>query len=322
MSVCTLQGEDTKKSGSFVYFCRAKLNYMRKIQCLLRAKIHANAPAVIVSCAKIVHFKPKNESFHAQGMCISCPRNGFMNDMDITRQPSVQTLMPTGTIAHKLPTVKPNTAPTCPQHRARMINEQFPSKLLERAVQELTRLPGVGRKTALRFALYLLAQDKDTVHAFSDSLTHLCDDVKHCKVCHNISDTEVCDICANPRRDKSTICVVENIHSVMSIENTGQFHGLYHVLGGVISPMDGTGPSDLELESLFSRVEAGGIEEIILALNPTMEGDTTNFYISRRLAKTGVKFSILARGVSVGDDLEYTDEITLGRSILGRTPLK
>ena len=203
-----------------------------------------------------------------------------------------------------------------------MINEQYPSKLLEHAVQELTRLPGVGRKTALRFALYLLSQSKDTEHSFSDSLTHLRDDVKHCKVCHNISDTEVCDICANPQRDKSTICVVENIHSVMSIENTGQFHGLYHVLGGVISPMDGIGPSDLELESLFARVQTGNINEIILALNPTMEGDTTNFYISRKLADTGIKLSVLARGVSIGDDLEYTDEVTLGRSILGRTPLK
>ena len=203
-----------------------------------------------------------------------------------------------------------------------MINEQYPSKLLERAVQELTRLPGVGRKTALRFALHLLAQDKEAVHAFSNSLTQLCDDVKHCKVCHNISDTEICDICSNPQRDKTTICVVENIHSVMSIENTGQFHGLYHVLGGVISPMDGVGPANLELDSLFERVETGGINEVILALNPTMEGDTTNFYISRRLAQTGVKFSVLARGVSVGDDLEYTDEVTLGRSILGRTPLK
>ncbi len=203
-----------------------------------------------------------------------------------------------------------------------MINEQYPSKLLEHAVQELTRLPGVGRKTALRYALYLLAQDKDTVHNFSNSLTHLCDDVKHCKVCHNISDTEVCDICSNTQRDRTTICVVENIHSVMSIENTGQYHGLYHVLGGVISPMDGIGPSNLELDSLFKRVEEGSINEIILALNPTMEGDTTNFYISRRLADTKVKLSVLARGVSVGDDLEYTDEVTLGRSILGRTPLK
>ena len=203
-----------------------------------------------------------------------------------------------------------------------MINEQYPSKLLEHAVQELTKLPGVGRKTALRFALHLLAQDKEAVHAFSNSLTTLCDDVKHCKVCYNISDTEICDICANPQRDRSTICVVENIHSVMSIENTGQYHGLYHVLGGVISPMDGVGPSDLELESLFERVKAGNVNEIILALNPTMEGDTTNFYISRRLADSNIKLSVLARGVSIGDDLEYTDEVTLGRSILARTPLK
>ncbi len=203
-----------------------------------------------------------------------------------------------------------------------MINEQYPSKLLERAVQELIHLPGVGRKTALRFALYLLKQKKEDVHAFSDSLTTLRDEVKHCCICHNISDTDICDICSNPHRDKTTICVVENIHSVMSIENTGQYHGLYHVLGGVISPMDGVGPADIELDSLFKRVEAGGINEVILALNPTMEGDTTNFYISRRLAPTGIKFSVLARGVSVGDDLEYTDEVTLGRSILGRTPLK
>ncbi|CDE87311.1 recombination protein RecR [Prevotella sp. CAG:891] len=203
-----------------------------------------------------------------------------------------------------------------------MIHEQYPSKLLEKAIQELTRLPGVGRKTALRFALYLLSQKKETVHSFSNSITQLIDDVKYCQVCHNLSDTDVCDICSNPHRDKSIICVVENIHSVMSIENTGQFHGLYHVLGGVISPMDGTGPADLELDSLFERVESGGVSEIILALNPTMEGDTTNFYISRRLAQSGVKFSVLARGVSVGDDLEYTDEVTLGRSILGRTPLK
>lgn len=208
------------------------------------------------------------------------------------------------------------------QYICNMINETYPSKLLERAVQELTKLPSVGRKTALRYALYILSQDKEAVHTLSDSITKLRDEVKHCKICHNISDTEVCDICSNPQRDKSTICVVENIHSVMSIENTGQFHGLYHVLGGVISPMDGVGPADLELKSLFERVEQGGIQEIILALNPTMEGDTTNFYISRNLAQTGVKLSVLARGVSVGDDLEYTDEVTLGRSILGRTPLK
>lgn len=203
-----------------------------------------------------------------------------------------------------------------------MINEQYPSKLLEHAVQELTRLPGVGRKTALRYALYLLSQDKEVVSAFGNSLITLRTDVKHCKMCHNISDTDVCDICSNPQRDRTTICVVENIHSVMSIENTGQYHGLYHVLGGVISPMDGIGPSKLELDSLFNRVKEENIEEVILALNPTMEGDTTNFYISRKLADCNVKLSVLARGVSVGDDLEYTDEVTLGRSLLGRTPLK
>lgn len=203
-----------------------------------------------------------------------------------------------------------------------MTYEQYPSKLLEQAVQELTRLPGVGRKTALRFALYLLNQKSETVHGFSQSLIRLRDDVKHCCVCHNISDTETCDICSNPHRDKSVICVVENIHSVMSIENTGQFQGLYHVLGGVISPMDGVGPSDIELDSLFERVAQGEAKEIILALNPTMEGDTTNFYISRKLADSGVKISVLARGVSVGDDLEYTDEVTLGQSLIGRTPLK
>lgn len=203
-----------------------------------------------------------------------------------------------------------------------MINEQYPSKLLERAVQELTSLPGVGRKTALRYALYLLSQDKQLSRALGDSLVRLREDVKHCRICHNLSDSDVCDICSNPARDSSVICVVENIHSVMCIENTSQFHGLYHVLGGVISPVDGIGPSDLELDSLFARVEQGGVKEVILALNPTLEGDTTNFYISRRLADTGVLLTVLARGVSVGDDLEYTDEVTLGRSIVARTPLK
>lgn len=205
-----------------------------------------------------------------------------------------------------------------------MISGQYPSKLLERAITELTRLPGVGRKTALRYALYLLSQREDVAHGMVDSLRALYDHICYCKVCHNISDTEVCDICADERRDKTTLCVVENVHSVMSIEATGQYHGLYHVLGGVISPMDGIGPDDLELQSLFDRVEAGGVNEVILALNPTMEGDTTNFYIQRRLAERApqVKFTVLARGVSVGDDLEYTDEVTLGRSIVGRTPLK
>lgn len=203
-----------------------------------------------------------------------------------------------------------------------MGNEQYPSRLLEHAVQELTRLPGVGRKTALRFALYLLSQEAPVVRSLSESLTRLREEVKHCRICHNISDTEVCDICSDPRRDTRTICVVENIHSVMSIENTGQYNGLYHVLGGVISPMDGIGPSELELQSLFDRVRQGGVDEVILALNPTMEGDTTNFYIQRQLDGSAVRLSVLARGVSVGDDLEYTDEVTLGRSLVGRTPLQ
>lgn len=201
------------------------------------------------------------------------------------------------------------------------MHQQYPSRLLEQAVSEISKLPGIGRKTALRLVLHLLRREAKDVHTLSKSLTDLADGVKYCHTCHNISDTEVCDICANPLRDRSTICVVENIQNVMAIENTGQYRGLYHVLGGVISPMDGIGPHNLELQSLVERVEAGGIEEIILALNPTMEGDTTNFYIQRKLAGSGVRLSVLARGVSVGDDLEYTDEVTLGRSIINRTIL-
>lgn len=201
------------------------------------------------------------------------------------------------------------------------MQQQFPSLLLEQAVAEISKLPGIGRKTALRLVLHMLRRDAREVHALSNSLKRLVDEVKYCKTCHNISDKEECDICANPLRDRSTICVVENIQNVMAIENTGQYRGLYHVLGGVISPMDGIGPNDLELQSLVDRVVQGNIEEIILALNPTMEGDTTNFYIQRRLAGQKVKLSVLARGVSVGDDLEYTDEVTLGRSIINRTTL-
>ena len=198
------------------------------------------------------------------------------------------------------------------------MQQQYPSRLLEQAVSEISKLPGIGRKTALRLVLHLLRREAKEVHLLSKSLTDLVDGVKYCHTCHNISDTEECDICANPQRDRSTICVVENIQNVMAIENTGQYRGLYHVLGGVISPMDGIGPNDLELQSLVDRVAGGGIEEIILALNPTMEGDTTNFYIQRKIAGSGVRLSVLARGVSVGDDLEYADEITLGRSILNR----
>ena len=200
------------------------------------------------------------------------------------------------------------------------MNQQYPSALLEKAVNEFAKLPGIGRKTAMRLVLHLLRQDETTVESFAHALTTLKHEVKYCKVCHNISDTDVCRLCSNPQRDASTISVVENIQDVMAVENTQQFRGLYHVLGGVISPMDGIGPSDLEIESLVKRVEAGGVKEVILALSSTMEGDTTNFYIFRKLAKCNVKLSIIARGISIGDELEYTDEVTLGRSIVNRTP--
>jgi recombination protein recR len=198
--------------------------------------------------------------------------------------------------------------------------QQYPSQLLERAVESFSQLPGVGRKTALRLVLHLLRQSTEDVDSFADAITRVKHDVKYCKVCHNISDTDVCSICSDPRRDTSVVCVVENIQDVMAIENTQQFHGLYHVLGGIISPMDGIGPNDLEIESLVKRVEEGEVKEIILALASTMEGDTTNFYISRKLKDKQVKLSVIARGISVGDELEYTDEVTLGRSILNRTP--
>ena len=198
--------------------------------------------------------------------------------------------------------------------------QQYPSQLLERAVESFSKLPGVGRKTALRLVLHLLRQSTEDVDSFADAITRVKHDVKYCKVCHNISDTDVCSICSDPRRDTSVVCVVENIQDVMAIENTQQFHGLYHVLGGIISPMDGIGPNDLEIESLVKRVEEGEVKEIILALASTMEGDTTNFYISRKLKDKQVKLSVIARGISVGDELEYTDEVTLGRSILNRTP--
>lgn len=200
------------------------------------------------------------------------------------------------------------------------MNQQYPSQLLEKAVSEFSRLPGIGRKTALRLVLHLLRQPVEDVEQFASAVTRMKQEVKYCRVCHNISDTDVCSICSDHRRDGSIVCVVENIQDVMAIENTQQYYGLYHVLGGIISPMDGIGPSDIEIASLVERVEAGGIQEVILALSSTMEGDTTNFYISRKLEGTGVKLSIIARGISVGDELEYTDEVTLGRSILNRTP--
>ncbi|NDV64330.1 recombination mediator RecR [Bacteroides sp. 224] len=200
------------------------------------------------------------------------------------------------------------------------MNQQYPSILLEKAVNEFAKLPGIGRKTAMRLVLHLLRQEKTTVEAFSHAITTLKQEVKYCKVCHNISDTEVCQICANTQRDSSVVCVVENIRDVMAVEATQQFRGLYHVLGGVISPMDGVGPSDLQIESLVGRVTSGEVKEVILALSSTMEGDTTNFYIFRKLDKMDVKLSVIARGISIGDELEYTDEVTLGRSIVNRMP--
>ena len=198
--------------------------------------------------------------------------------------------------------------------------DKYPSKLLETAVNEFTKLPGIGRKSALRLVLHLLRQDAEAVNFFGNSIIQLRNEIKHCKVCHNISDTETCNICGNHARNQSVVCVVENIRDVMSVENTQQYNGLYHVLGGIISPMDGIGPAELEIESLIKRVEEGTIVEIILALSTTMEGDTTNFYIFRKLKDFPVKITTLARGVSVGDELEYTDEITLGRSLTNRIP--
>ena len=200
-----------------------------------------------------------------------------------------------------------------------MIQQQYPSQLLEKAVAEFSKLPGIGRKTALRLVLWMLRQEDADVEQFAEAVSRLKHEVKYCKTCHNISDSEVCPICGDPRRDKTTVCVVENIQDVMAIENTQQFHGLYHVLGGVISPMDGIGPGDIEIDSLVKHVAEGGVQEVILALSPTMEGDTTNFYIFRKLSTYDVKVSVIARGVSVGNELEYTDEVTLGRSIMNRT---
>ena len=191
---------------------------------------------------------------------------------------------------------------------------------MEKAVGEFAKLPGIGRKTALRLVLFMLRQGDNDVDQFVNAVSKMKREVKYCRVCHNISDTDVCPICSDHSRDAATICVVENVQDVLAVENTQQFHGLYHVLGGIISPMDGIGPADLEIDSLVSRVAAGGVKEVILALSSTMEGDTTNFYISRKLADYPVKLSVIARGISVGDELEYTDEVTLGRSILNRTP--
>lgn len=201
------------------------------------------------------------------------------------------------------------------------MNEEFQSPLLEKTVTELSRLPGIGRRTALRLALHLLRRDLSEAEALGSSIVSLRRDIRYCSVCHNISDSEVCHLCSDPSRDGATVCVVESVRDVMSIERTGQYRGLYHVLGGVISPMDGITPDQLEIDSLVERVGSGSVREVILALGATMEGDTTCFYIYRKLAAAspGLKISQLARGMAIGNDLEYTDEITLGRSIMQRT---
>lgn len=199
------------------------------------------------------------------------------------------------------------------------MHTHYPSVLLENAVNEFAKLPGIGRKTALRLVLHLLRQEASHVEQFASAMATLKREVCYCRCCHNISDSEVCGICSDKKRDVSVICVVENVRDVMAIEHTVQFRGLYHVLGGIISPIDGIAPSDLEIESLVERVKAGEVQEVILALSATMEGDTTNFYIFRKLQPYDVKVSIIARGVSVGDELEYADEVTLGRSIMHRT---
>lgn len=200
------------------------------------------------------------------------------------------------------------------------MNSPYPSTLLENAVNEFAKLPGIGKKSALRLVLHLLRQDEAKVVNFAEAIVKLKQEVKYCKKCHNISDTYLCELCSDNSRNKSLICVVENIKEVMAIERTGQFKGQYHVLGGIISPIDGVGPSDIEIASLEERVRSGEIDELILALSATMEGDTTNFYIFRKLQSHNVKVSIIARGVSIGDEIEYADEVTLGRSIINRTP--
>ena len=200
--------------------------------------------------------------------------------------------------------------------------QTYSSYLLENAVNQLAKLPGVGRKSALRLALHLLRQDEQVVSDFANAVLMLRQEVKYCKLCRNISDTDECAICADHSRDRSTICVVETIKEVMLFENTGRYRGLYHVLGGVISPMDGIKPSDLEIDSLVSRVEAGGVDEVVLALSTTMEGDTTAYYIAKKLAGTHVRLTTIARGVAQGDELQYADELTLGNSIVNRVPYR
>ncbi len=203
-----------------------------------------------------------------------------------------------------------------------MSSGQFSSKLLDDAVGQFAKLPGIGKKTALRLVLHLLRKEKDEVAMFTESIRAVCNDIHYCRVCHNLSDTDTCDICANPLRDHTTVCVVENVRDVMAIEATRQYTGVYHVLGGIISPMDGIGPDDINIDSLEQRVSSGNAREVILALSATMEGDTTNFYIYKRLAPYGVKLTTIARGIAVGDELEYADEVTLGRSLVNRVPFE
>tara|TARA_R110002050_G_scaffold74772_4_gene160116 strand:+ start:19117 stop:19734 length:618 start_codon:yes stop_codon:yes gene_type:complete len=199
---------------------------------------------------------------------------------------------------------------------------EFSSKLLERAVNEMSQLPGIGKRTALRLVLHMLRQPKEQTFALTEALQTMRNDVKFCKSCYNISDTELCEICSSPNRKEDIICVVEDVRDVMAIENTSSFKGLYHVLGGKISPMDGIGPHDLNIESLVNKVKDGKIKELVFALSSTMEGDTTNFYIYKQIQDYTVFISTIARGISVGDELEYADEITLGRSILNRIPFE
>lgn len=200
------------------------------------------------------------------------------------------------------------------------MDTRFNSQLLEKAVAELSKLPGIGRKTALRLALHLLRKEPEEARALGESIIEMRENISYCRRCHNISEDPTCPICSDSRRDQKTVCVVENVKDVITIEATHQHHGLYHVLGGLISPLDGIGPSDIEIDSLVKRVEDEKIEEVILALSPTMEGDTTNFYIFRKLGTLPVKITMLARGLSVGNELEYTDELTLGKSIQNRIP--
>jgi recombination protein RecR len=198
----------------------------------------------------------------------------------------------------------------------------YSSKLVENAVSELSRLPGIGKKTALRLALHLLKKDKAIANNLGTAIIEMRENIQFCKECHNISDSEVCEICANQKRDKHTICVVEDVRDVMAIENTGQYNGVYHILGGIISPMEGIGPNDITVESLVNRVSSGNTKEVMMALSTTIEGDTTNFYIYKKLKDKDIKITTIARGISVGDELEYADEITLGRSIINRTPFE